>query len=142
MDPKFPGKGYFRKSKKLFDSAQCWLILDLRTFQFPTPRSVRLFRKNPKVSNTARSRTLCRLTLRAVGYLRENEFFSKIILACLSGAQMGQIHETQNIKNSRDTAPLKGAWNSKIDPLWCKLNKCVCNQVFFLALRFNYCIVS
>ena len=32
-------------------------------------------------------------------YLRENEFLSKTILACLSGAQMASIHEIKNGKN-------------------------------------------
>ena len=39
-------------------------------------------------------------------YLRENEFSRKIILACLSGAQMGSIHGKNIGWKSRDTAPL------------------------------------
>ena len=39
-------------------------------------------------------------------YLRENEFLSKTILVCLSGAQMASIHEIKNAKKSHDTAPL------------------------------------
>ena len=39
-------------------------------------------------------------------YLRENEFLSKTILACLSGAQMGSIHEKNRGRKSRDTASL------------------------------------
>ena len=39
-------------------------------------------------------------------YLHENEFLRKHILTCLSGAQMGLIHE-KNAKKSRDTATLK-----------------------------------
>ena len=39
-------------------------------------------------------------------YLRENEFLSKTILACLSGAQMGSIHEKNRVRKSRDTASL------------------------------------
>ena len=39
-------------------------------------------------------------------YLRENEHFSKTILACLSGAQVDWIHE-KNAKKSRDSATLK-----------------------------------
>ena len=42
-------------------------------------------------------------------YLRENEFFRKYILACLSGAQMGSIHEKNRGRKSRDTAPLRFA---------------------------------
>ena len=41
------------------------------------------------------------------GDLCENEFLSKTILACLSGAQMALIHEIKNAKKSRDTAPLR-----------------------------------
>ena len=51
-------------------------------------------------ANTARSRIFRE-------YLRENEFLSKTILACLSGAQMASIHEIKNGKKSRDTAPLR-----------------------------------
>ena len=40
-------------------------------------------------------------------YLRENEFLRKTILACLSGAQMGLIHEKNRGRKSRDTAPLR-----------------------------------
>ena len=40
-------------------------------------------------------------------YLRENEFLSKTILACLSGAQVGSIHEKNSSRKSRDTASLK-----------------------------------
>ena len=40
-------------------------------------------------------------------YLRENEFLRKTILACLSGAQMGSIHEKNRGRKSRDTAPLR-----------------------------------
>ena len=40
-------------------------------------------------------------------YLCENEFLRKTILACLSGAQMGSIHEKNRGRKSRDTAPLK-----------------------------------
>ena len=39
-------------------------------------------------------------------YLRENEFLRKIILACLSKAQMGSIHEKNRGQKSRETAPL------------------------------------
>ena len=39
-------------------------------------------------------------------YLCENEFLRKTILACLSGAQMGSIHEKNRGQKSRDTAPL------------------------------------
>ena len=40
-------------------------------------------------------------------YLCENEFLRKTILACLSGAQMGSIHEKKNRgRKSRDTALL------------------------------------
>ena len=47
--------------------------------------------ENPKLvdfkqANTARSRIFHE-------YLRENEFLSKTIFVCLSGAQMGSIHE-------------------------------------------------
>ena len=59
--------------------------------------------ENPKLvdfkqANTARSRIFHE-------YLRENEFLSKTIFVCLSGAQMGSIHEIKNIRQSRDTAP-------------------------------------
>ena len=40
-------------------------------------------------------------------YLCENEFLRKIILACLSWAQMGSIHEKNRGRKSRDTVPLK-----------------------------------
>ena len=40
-------------------------------------------------------------------YLREKEFLRKTILACLSGAPMGLIHEKKRGRKSRDTAPLK-----------------------------------
>ena len=43
-------------------------------------------RQNSAQANTARSRIFRE-------YLRENEFLSKTILACLSGAQMASIHE-------------------------------------------------
>ena len=47
-------------------------------------------------------------------YLRENEFLRKTILACLSGAQMGSIHEKNRGKKSRDTAPLNTRkWKTK-----------------------------
>ena len=39
-------------------------------------------------------------------YLCENEFLRKTILACLSGAQMGSIHEKNRGRKSRDNAPL------------------------------------
>ena len=32
-------------------------------------------------------------------YLRENEFLRKTILACLSGAQVGSIHEKIEVEN-------------------------------------------
>ena len=51
-------------------------------------------------ANTARSRIFRE-------YLCENEFLSKIILACLSGAQKASFHEIKKGKQSRDTAPLK-----------------------------------
>ena len=82
-------------------------------------------------ANTARSQTPHRLTLRGVlpgtilslqasvlacvesnfsyfqfEYLRENEFLTKTILACLSGAQMGSINEKNRGWKYRDTAPL------------------------------------
>ena len=40
-------------------------------------------------------------------YLCEKEVLRKTILACLSGAQMGSIHEKNIGRKSRDTAPLK-----------------------------------
>ena len=49
-------------------------------------------------ANTARSQIFRE-------YLCKNEFLSKAILACLSGAQMASIHENRGRK-SRDTAPL------------------------------------
>ena len=39
-------------------------------------------------------------------YLGENQFLRKTILACLSGAQMGSIHEKNRGRKYRDTAPL------------------------------------
>ena len=39
-------------------------------------------------------------------YLHENEFLSKTILACLSGALDGSIHEKNRGRKSRDTASL------------------------------------
>ena len=39
-------------------------------------------------------------------YLCKNEFLRKTILACLSGAQLGSIHEKNRGRKSRDTAPL------------------------------------
>ena len=54
-----------------------------------------------------------RLTLRGVEffelkfeYLRKNEFFSKTILNCLSGAQVGWIHRIKKRQQSGDTATL------------------------------------
>ena len=40
-------------------------------------------------------------------YFRENEFLRKTILACISGTQMGSIHEKNRGRKSRDTAPLR-----------------------------------
>ena len=37
---------------------------------------------------------------------RENEFLSKTIVACLSGAQVGSMHEINRGRKSRDTASL------------------------------------
>ena len=53
-------------------------------------------------------------------YLRENKFLRKTILACLSGAQMGLIHEKNRGRKSRDTAPLSHLpyFPSKIRFLW------------------------
>ena len=51
-------------------------------------------------ANTAQSRIFRE-------FLREYDFLSKTILACLSGAQMALIHETKEAKKSCDTAPLK-----------------------------------
>ena len=50
-------------------------------------------------ANIAQSHWFCK-------YLRENKFFSKTILACISGAQKASIHEMKKWQNSRDTAPL------------------------------------
>ena len=47
-------------------------------------------------------------------YLRENEFLRKTILACLSGAQMGSIHEKNRGQKSRDTAPLTAVKASQL----------------------------
>ena len=52
-----------------------------------------------------------------IEYLRENEFLRKTILACLSGAQMGSIHEKNRGRKSRDTAPLKGHFHEIFLPL-------------------------
>ena len=54
-------------------------------------------------SNSAQANTAWSRILRE--YLRKNEFLSKTLLACLSGAQMASIHE-KKAKKSRDTAPL------------------------------------
>ena len=59
--------------------------MDLQIFQFWTPRSDKVRRVR----------------------LRENEFLSKTILACLLEAQMALIHEIKNGEKYRDTAPLK-----------------------------------
>ena len=59
-----------------------------------------------KQANTERSRIFRE-------YLRENEFLSKTILACISRAQMASIHEIKNDKKSRDTAPLRNSALSK-----------------------------
>ena len=60
------------------DSAQCWL---------------------------ARSLTLRSVSRRGVNYFAsENESFSKTILACLSGVQVGSIHEEEkNVNKSHET---------------------------------------
>ena len=48
-------------------------------------------------------------------YLLKNESFSKTILACLSGAQVGSIHEEKKCnKKSRDTATLNASWGQWI----------------------------
>ena len=39
-------------------------------------------------------------------YLRENEFLSETVLACLFGAQMGSINEIKNAKKKLVTLPL------------------------------------
>ena len=43
----------------------------------------------------------------AESLISQNEFLRKTIVACLSGSQMGLIHEIKNAKNSRDTATLR-----------------------------------
>ena len=40
-------------------------------------------------------------------YLREKEFLRKTSLVCLTGAQMGSIHEKNRGQQSRDTTPLR-----------------------------------
>ena len=50
-------------------------------------------------ANTAQSRIFRE-------YLRENEFLSKTILACLSGAQMASIHEIKKMAKNLVTLPL------------------------------------
>ena len=64
--------------------------MDLRTLQFLTPRSV---------------------SLRGVEFfpefLSENEFLSKTISACLSGAQMASIHEIKKCQKISWHCPFK-----------------------------------
>ena len=87
---------------KSFENAQCLPILDLRTFQLSTVLDCAVSdwaESNPLQANTARSRIFR-------NYLRKNEFLSKTILACLSGAHMASIHEIKKCKKSRDTVPL------------------------------------
>ena len=94
---------------KLFDFAQYNTALSLTpqsvicTSQSPTPRSVRQFwifgHFNFVQYNTARSHVFRE-------HLCENEFFSETVLDCLSGTQVGSIHEeTKNTKNLK-TLPL------------------------------------
>ena len=67
------------------------------TFQLLTPCSVSLRRVQLRAvlpfaeSDSAQANTAQSQIFRE--YLRENEFLSKTILACLSGAQMDYIHE-------------------------------------------------
>ena len=88
---------------------------------------------NTAPSRTPRSVILRRVRLRAVWYcaksdsvqyhtarshdfrkyLCESEFCSKTFLDCLSGTQMGSIHE-KNLQKSRDTASLKAYNNNQI----------------------------
>ena len=83
--------------------------------------------ENQKNCLTLRSVSLRRVRLRAVlycvesdsaqantaqirifrEYLRENEFLSKTILACLSGAQMGSIHEIKKWQKISWHGPFK-----------------------------------
>ena len=99
-DPKSTGNWSFRKSNQTVwlcavwhcaesDSAQFHTILDFRTFQFPDSAQC----------DTARSHVFRE-------YLRRNEFFSETILDCLSGTQMGSIHEEKKIAKNLVTLPL------------------------------------
>ena len=56
-------------------------------------------RQNSVQANTARSRIFRK-------YLRENEFLSKTMLACLSGAQMASIHKIKKMARNLVTLPL------------------------------------
>ena len=85
----------------MFDSAQCETILDFRKFQF----------SDSAQCDTARSHVFRE-------YLRENEFFSETILDCLSGTQMGSIHEKINHKKSHDTASSLALWGPLLNPLF------------------------
>ena len=49
-------------------------------------------------------------------YLCDKEFFSKTILACLSGAQRGSIHAKKIAKKFRDTATLYVPRSVKVKP--------------------------
>ena len=84
MDPKLPGKEDIRKSEKFG-----WL------------RAVLACAKSDSAqANTTRSRIFRE-------YLRENEFLSKTILACLSGAQMASIHEIKKWQKISWHCPFK-----------------------------------
>ena len=61
--------------------------------------------EDPKVTNTAQGFT--GKTFAFAGLSQKQILIFKNILACLSGAQMGSIHEKRNGRKSRDTAPLK-----------------------------------
>ena len=54
-------------------------------------------------------------------YLRENEFLRKTILALLSGAQMGSIHEENRGRKSRDTARLTSLYKITRESAYIKL---------------------
>ena len=70
-----------------YDYAQSQTILDFWTFLF----------LDSAQCDTARSLTLRSITLRGVTFLANifaiNKFFSETILDCLSGTQMGSIHD-------------------------------------------------
>ena len=98
---------------------QCLKIFDLYFFLESNPfgpylkRLKRFFLKiHFREDIRIQSSTPRRLTLSGVEYLGENEFWSKTILACLSGAQMASIHEIKKLQKISWHCPFKHPQNN------------------------------